>query len=74
MSCLNLVIRNDIFLEETESLQAELLRVTDLSGNVLVDRITLDPSNADIEITDNDCELLLPVLGNREIIFIVFGD
>ena len=62
MSCLNLVILNDIFLEETESLRAELLRVTDLSGNALVERITLDPRNADIEITDNVCKFLLALL------------
>jgi len=57
IACVNLIVLNDVLLEATETLQARLLRVTDTNGNVLNERLTLDPDDADIFITDNDREL-----------------
>ncbi len=55
MACVDLTVLNDNLLEDTETLQARLIRVTDSVGNVITsDRLTLDPQIADITILDND--------------------
>ena len=47
--CVNVTIENDVVLEDTESFDVTLERVTGLDG-----RISLDPVDGEIEITDND--------------------
>lgn len=59
MACVNLIILNDILFEDTETLTAQLTRVTDTQGGVISsNRLTLDPRTAEISILDNDRELL----------------
>ena len=52
--CVNVTIENDVVLEDTESFDVTLERTTGLDG-----RITLDPVDGEIEITDNDGKLVL---------------
>ena len=48
---MNVTIENDAVLEDTESFDVTLERTFDLDN-----RITLDPVDGVIEITDNDCK------------------
>lgn len=52
-TCLDLTIINDILFEDVESLRTRLVRVEDSDGN-LISRVTLEPDEAEIDITDND--------------------
>ena len=58
---MNVTIENDVVLEDTESFDVTLERTTGLDG-----RITLDPVDGEIEITDNDgnffCSLSMHVI------------
>ena len=49
MSCVNVPIVDDVIMENVESFDVTLERTSDLDS-----RITLDPVNGVVEITDND--------------------
>ena len=59
-SCVDVYIMDDITLENDESFDLTLERTSGLNS-----RITLDPVNGVVEITDNDADFLVVHKGNR---------